>query len=51
MRLKAREKALRKYYGQFFANVNIEVSKGHQMSNLAKNQDFFGNATLAQKLF
>ena len=36
VRLKARQKSLRKYFDQFFAKVNIEVSKCHQRSNLAK---------------
>ena len=35
----------------FFAKVNIEVSKGHQRSNLPKNPDFFGNASFSSKLF
>ena len=50
MRSKARLKALRKYFGQFFAKVNIEVTKGQQRSNLAKNQDFFEYASLSQEL-
>ena len=36
VRSKARRKSLRKYFGQFFAKVNIEVTRGHQRSNLAK---------------
>ena len=35
----------------FSAKVNIEVTKGHQRPNLAKNQDFQENAPLSQKLF
>ena len=36
MRWKARWKALLKHFGQFFAKVNIEVNRGHQISNLAE---------------
>ena len=37
VRSKARQKTLRKHFGRFFAKVNIEATKGHQRSNLAKN--------------
>ena len=31
----ALDEYFRKYYGHFFVQVNIEVTRGHQMSNLA----------------
>ena len=31
-RPKARQKSIRNYYGQFFAQANIEVIRGHQGS-------------------
>ena len=41
VRSKARKKSLRKYFGQCFATLyNIEVTKGHQRSNLLKNPFF-----------
>ena len=33
---KARKKSFRNYDGQFFAQLNIEVTKGHQMSKFTK---------------
>ena len=36
MRSKIRRKKLRKYSNRFFAKVNIEVTRGHKWSNLAK---------------
>ena len=51
-RSKARQKSFRNYFGQFFfAQVNIEVTRGHQASKLAKIRYFFGNLPLSQKPF
>ena len=36
MRSKARQKSLQKFFTQFFAMVNIEVTRGNQRSNLSK---------------
>ena len=51
VRSKARLKTLRKYFVQFFAKVNIEVTRVHQSSNLAKFHILFGNVPLSQKPF
>ena len=41
VRWTARLKALRKYFGKFFDKVNIEVTRGNQMSNMAKFHIFW----------
>ena len=35
---------VRSHFGHFFAQVNIEVSRGHQRSNFRKNDGFIRNA-------
>ena len=50
-RSKARKKSFRNYFGQVFAQVNIEVTRGYQRSNLAQIRYFFGNVPLSQKIF
>ena len=55
MRRKKRSIALneyfRKYFSHFFAQVNIEVTIGHQRPKLGGVPYFFGNVSLSQNLF
>ena len=49
-RSKARQKSFRNYFAQVFAQVNIEGTRGNQMSNFAIIRYFFGNVP-PQKIF
>ena len=49
-KVKFRQKSLRNYFSQFFVKVNIDITKGHQSSNLAKNHFFRKCAIISETI-
>ena len=49
-RLKARQKSFQNYFSHFFAQVNIEVFRGHQRSNFAKFHIFRKSTVISETI-